>query len=230
MGDLKGRKKMRVLCFPGDKEWDFDFFSGYKNVSEIVGIEVERDVSRQLQKRKGKKFKVVNRLASDHLMGESRPYDLIYLDYCSNMGLVLDFDTKIILRRKLVKPGGFLIMNIFGARSGHGTECPCRLAYGNFCEALGVEAEGKMQYQRLARLAWNSIVGVSHIVPVSPKGHYVKTSVPVWAGYQSKKGGPMYTATAKVISYPRSRQASLIKKHKRQWLMTGSHRACKWYQ
>lgn len=225
MAKLKRRKKMRVLCLPGKEAWDFDFFAKYKRVSEVIGLEIRPKIVEGLQGWNGGKFEVIGKLTSDYLVDENKPFDLIYLDYMSNMSLVVAFDVNTILRQKLVRPGGFLIINIFGSRAGIASTCAGKAAYRSFCEVLGVQAETGMAYNRHVRLALNSLIGIHHLVPVSPKDHHVKTSIPSWKAYQVHSGS-MFTVTVQVRGYPSTDQEEALRRHQSQWLLSGEHRIC----
>lgn len=219
------RKNLRILCLPGEEAWDFEFFSQYKNVSEIVGLEIKTDIYDKIKSRGSKRIKVLRQMTSDHLMEARKPYDLIYLDYMSTTGHTLDFDMRTILRRKLIRPGGFIVMALYGNRGGPGTTCAGKVAYSNFCEQLGQKEEEGPKYQRFIRLAWNSIAGMYHLVPVSPKGHYVKTSVPTWLNYKIETAR-MFCPQIQILGYPSTPQTKILQSHKKEWLLKGINRVC----
>jgi hypothetical protein len=225
MATLKNRKKIRILCLPGEEVWDLDFFSQYKEVSEIVGLEIVPTIVEEIQWHEDKRVKIVRQHSSDYLLQEANPFDLIYLDYMTNLNSVITFDAQVILRRKLVKPGGFLVMAIYGNRGGPGTTCVGKVSYSDFCEALKKDVELDVEFQRMLRLAWNSILGLHHLVSVSPRGHYVKTSVPVWKSYKIE-AGKMFTVEAQIQGYPHSKQEEALRKRLSQWLLTGRRRVC----
>jgi hypothetical protein len=224
--DAVGKKHMRVLCLPGRELWDVEFFSARPDVKEIIGLEWTREIFDQISG--DPRAEILYELTTDYLLRCSGAFDIIFLDYMSTANLLVCQDVDIIFRRRLIRPGGFIVTNLFGSRKGFSSFATLMWSYRDFCEALGNSTPEKRFSDpgREVRLGWNGYIGLRNIFPVSPNGHFVYTSAPRWSWYSSAGKGKMFNTVFQVKKYMKKSRVSGIQRDLSPWLLLGQFRPC----
>jgi len=113
----KAASPLSVACLPGKTGWDLEYFAKREEVGKLVGIERDPDLVRMLRKRKwGRPVEIFEGTVTEYLRQLASPLHLLYLDYCSNFGHSMMQDIDIILRERVLHPGGKCIVAFLNSR------------------------------------------------------------------------------------------------------------------
>lgn len=107
-----------ILCLPGITGWDIEYFKSFKGTISITALEDDAKVFELLANKYKNvgNIKIVNMRTSEFLATTNEKFDIIYLDYYTNLSMTVRFDITTIFRRSLLLEMGKLIINIYGAR------------------------------------------------------------------------------------------------------------------
>ncbi len=157
----KRREQLRVLCLPGrelielGQIWDPLGVRG----SNISGAEIRKDYAEEIKKRNAERPKkglepislyegdIADLIASSHV-----PWDGMFLDPYSYFSRKWGGIVSNIARNRLIKPDGFLIINIFAGRENDQRQLDF-LDKTQSSRALALAVTGKMEEKALAALA-----------------------------------------------------------------------------
>lgn len=110
-------KDIKVVCFPGQE--GLEIIEVYDNLSipreNIIGLERNHDIAQEISKNVNG-INVVVQDALNFFKAASDPYDIINLDYQSQFGEDEERTIETICRKELLRSGGVLGTNFFGAR------------------------------------------------------------------------------------------------------------------
>lgn len=113
------KKEIRVLCLPGISGWDIELIRGFSGPKKtFVGLEDDSKTFNTINQNysNAEDVRILNIKTSDFLATTDEKFDLIYLDYFSNLSNTVRFDVETIFSRSILNPRGHLIVNIYGAR------------------------------------------------------------------------------------------------------------------
>lgn len=209
-------KDQNILCFPGIEAWDFEFFKHQKYVKSITGLEDNTEIFNKVKKQylKESNINLLNIKSSEFLATTDQNFDVIYLDYFSNLNNVVRFDVETILERKILNKYGKLIINLYGARESITDQYMNRKIYLDQCLAYNRRPREDTELDRTR--AFNSLIMKCR------KIYGVNFCCPSWAKYRSNNAY-MYTAWLSCNGYrsssTRGRDTGAVRAVPQFWFM-----------
>lgn len=227
-----GGREYRVLCLPGATCWDVDFFLAFPVVTSIVALDRDPDVAAVIRARyKGnERVDVVECTSTEYFQTAQAPFSLIYLDYFSNFNHAVEWDLRLVFRRRLLEEKGKYVINILGAREVESDQARHMALFENLDDRHPCgERWDDLSPERRRCIAYNALVAGYRYTPIRPtvqQGHpdrlYAMTTAPAWHKYKTASAY-MYTAHFTLNSYSRKRGGGAIELAMDCWFARGKH-------
>jgi|GEM_PF-6682790 len=212
------RKNLNILCLPGEQGWDIEFFDTYKAVDEIVCLEEDSLIYNRIagRYRSKKGVTILNMKTSEFLATTEKKFDVIYIDYFSNLSSVVRFDLEMIFDRRIIRPGGKCVVNLYGSRESLSDKYANIKNYIDACATYGQTPDLNNNQGLFRARCFNA-----HMINCKRK-YRVNCSSPSWLKYRSGKAF-MYTGWFTVNSYKsKNRRCSgAVKISPHLWFMDG---------
>lgn len=213
-------KNQRVLCLPGQSGWDLDYFRVNKHVVEIVGLEEDKEIYGKLCKRYKNvgKIDLQNLKTSEFLVSTDKKFDIIYLDYFSNLNTTVRFDIETILERQALNKWGKCIVNFYGARETITDQYVNEKLYKDACLFFNQPMKHLGNPEMLRCAAFNALV-------IQCRRKYkLRCSSVAWKKYLTQNNNAhMYTGWFSINSYGSRSDSSAVRVSPDNWFLTGEY-------
>lgn len=215
-------KELKILCLPGEDAWDIDYFTSWDHVSKVVGLEADKTVAEKLKSRYhgNPRVEIHHAWTTEYLYNTTEQFNVVYLDYYSNLGISTFYDMELALYRKRIRPAGKLVVSFFAAREPP----PDIVAQLRYCEAFhrrhNEPWDPKTDPDRRRMLAVNGFLAELRHRRLDPmnEGFHVNPWVPNWWSYATATA-KMITAEIGIPGYVNYRRSHLTERNRRRWFI-----------
>lgn len=224
------KSDINVICLPGQTAWDVHYFLGHDSIKNIVAIERISERAQNLRE----KFKDEPRVTvfegwtTEFLEKTDMRFEIAYLDYYSTFSSLIRTDIDLLFRRRIVPPGGKIIVGFYAERGPTFEHIRQYLDCEDLFKMAGVEPPLKEDMSRallltrafngfIARYRW---VSPGNVLPRSKDQSFVGTMAPSWYAYNGTPGN-MLVADLSIRSYGSERKWYDL--NRECWLRTGRY-------
>jgi hypothetical protein len=185
-----------VACMPGESCWDIQFFLQYDRVQRIIAIERDPEVAAVIREKVGDddRVEVFEGSTTKFLGTTSERFDLLYLDYYSNLNLSVMTDLRLVFRRCLLNEKAKCVVTFLGARESESDQAAQQALFEDLdaYHPTG-EAWDTIEAHRRRCLAFTGLVAQYRWTPVraaKPGDRiYAATCAPKWFSYPTAETG-----------------------------------------
>lgn len=224
------RSQLTVACLPSETCWDIDFFLGFARVERIIAIERDPQVAERIRAKRGANPRVeIFQGTTSEFLDTGRPVGLVYFDYCSALSAAVFVDVRLMLRRRVLRPGSKCVLTFLAAREMGGDQAAQRLAFEDLdARVPSGETWETMDPDRRRCVALNSFLAGFRATPVRPlpQGHperlFATTTAPLWRRYYGQHGLAMLTCRFSLNTYGRRGGVEAVGKATDAWYVRGT--------
>lgn len=219
---VDARSPRSVLCLPGETGWDAHFFSQYRSIERIVGLERERnwDLYKKIRSitKHLPKVEMVLSTTTSFLKNTSETFDLVYLDYCGKFGSEAKEDLSTIVDRQIVSEGGDVVVAFWSAQESNLE----KEMHERYFDLLSARVPSREWWEYIDPFRRRAVAFNAFLTTL-----WAKFESPRWFVYRGT-GGPMLVGHFIVSEYGESLPTEEIEQSADAWYARGRHAPRAW--